>query len=66
MTIYPTNFDKQKVRLRMDVFNGKVVTQLEMNGPGVQELIKLLIEKGIDYCLTAEFQSDRIEGGFGT
>ena len=128
MTIYPTNFDKQKVRLCVDVFNGEVVAQLEMNGrtetarfvqlvsrmikilnirttdmerrlrdpyramdnkhsrfpgrvmnltdqtsnaldvsiTGVQALIKLLIEKGMDYCLTVEFQSDRIEGEFGT
>ena len=29
-------------------------------------MIKFLIEKGMDYCLTAEFQSDGIEGEFGT
>ena len=31
-TIYPTNVDKQKVRLCMNVFNENVVVQLEMNG----------------------------------
>ena len=39
---------------------------LDVSITGVQVLIKLLIEKGMDYCLTAEFQSDQIEGEFGT
>ena len=39
---------------------------LDVSITGVQALIKLLIEKGVDYCLTAEFQSDRIDGEFGT
>ena len=31
-TIYPTNFDKQKVRLTMNVFNDKVVTEVNRRG----------------------------------
>ena len=39
---------------------------LDVSITGVQALNKLLIEKEMDYCRTAEFQSDRIQGEFGT
>ena len=149
-TIYPTSFDKQKVRLTMNVFNDEVVTEFNIRGHsetarfaqlvcrmikvlnvkhpetgkrlldpdeakfvnaddsrfdllkkmvgmfksmgnqhsrypgrvmhlteqtsnaldvsiiGIHALIKLLLDKGMSYCLPGEFQSNRIEGEFGT
>ena len=32
----------------------------------VQSLIEILLEKGMSYWLTVEFQSDNLEGEFGT
>ena len=39
---------------------------LQTSITGVEEVMKTLLKKGMSYCLTAEFQSDRIEGEFGT
>ena len=44
----------------------QISNALDFTITGIQYPIKFLLEKGMSYCLTAQFQSDRIEGEYGT
>ena len=60
------NNDQSTIPGRVMNLTGQTSNALDVSITGVQALIKLLLRKGMAYCLTVEFQSDRIEGEFGT